>query len=216
LSYLLHYLLIAPAILFALTIHEYSHGWMAYKKGDSTALLAGRLTLNPLKHLDPLGTIMLFLFRFGWAKPVPVNPYNLKDPKRDMIWVSLAGPLSNLISGVAFGFLLRILRSFHLQFYSWFYPFYLILVFFVLYNLILFLFNLIPILPLDGGQILYHLLPSELAHSYARIAPLGPFLLVGIILFGSFSGVNLLWGWIEPIVSIISKIAAGESVFFLL
>ena len=215
-SYILHYLLIAPAILFALTIHEYSHAWMAYRKGDPTAKLAGRLTLNPLKHLDPLGTIMLFLFRFGWAKPVPVNAYNLRDPRRDMVWVSLAGPLSNLGSGILFCILLRIIRYLHLHSLPGFLPIYYIICFLVLYNLILCLFNLIPIFPLDGANVLYNLLPEDLAYEYAKIARFGPFILIALIVLGNLGKVNILWGWIGPFVNIVSKIFAGESIFLLL
>lgn len=215
-NYLIHYLLIAPAILFALTIHEYFHAWMAYRKGDPTAKLAGRLTLNPLKHLDPIGTIMLFLFRFGWAKPVPVNPYNLQDPKKDMVWVSLAAPLSNLGSGILFCIILRIVRYFHLHSIPGFYPFYLIILFLVLYNLILCLFNLIPIFPLDGANVLYHLLPEDLAYEYAKIARFGPFILIAIILLGNLGGINILWGWIGPFVDIVSKVFAGEHLSHLL
>lgn len=215
-SYLIHYLLIAPAILFALTIHEYSHAWMAYKKGDLTAKLSGRLTLNPLKHLDPIGTIMLFLFRFGWAKPVPVNPYNLKDPRRDMVWVSLAGPLSNLGSGILFCIILRVIRYYNLQSFTNFYPIYLILIFLAFYNLILCIFNLIPIFPLDGANVLYHLLPEEIAYEYGKIARFGPFILILIIVLGNFGGVSILWGWIGPFVTLVSRIFAGESLLYLL
>lgn len=93
-------LLIAPPILFALTIHEYAHAWMADRLGDHTARYAGRLSLNPLRHLDPIGTLMIFLVYIGWAKPVPVNPLYLRDPKRDMIWISLAGPGANILGGL--------------------------------------------------------------------------------------------------------------------
>ncbi len=215
-SYLIHYLLIAPAILFALTIHEYFHARVAYKKGDLTAKLAGRLTLNPLKHLDPIGTVMLFLFRFGWAKPVPVNPYNFKNPRKDMVWVSLAGPLSNLGSGVFFCIILRVIRELNLQSLSGFYPFYLIIIFLAFYNLILCIFNLIPIFPLDGANVLYHLLPEEIAYEYGKIARFGPFILILIILLGSLGGVNILWGWIGPFVALVSKVFAGESLLYLL
>jgi len=100
-------ILLAPPILLALTFHEFSHGWMAYKLGDPTAKLAGRLTMNPLVHLDPFGTLMIFLVRFGWAKPVPVNPRYFKEPKRDMLLVSVAGPGANMLLAFASGMLLR-------------------------------------------------------------------------------------------------------------
>src|SRR5210317_879571 len=90
-------LLIAPPILLALTFHEFAHAYVAHRCGDDTAQQSGRLSLNPLRHLDPLGTIMIFLVQFGWAKPVPVNPYNLRNPKKDMLWISAAGPLANIL-----------------------------------------------------------------------------------------------------------------------
>ena len=102
-------LLIAPPILLALTFHEYAHAYVANRFGDDTAKQSGRLSLNPLRHLDPLGTIMIFLVHFGWAKPVPVNPYRLKNPKKDMLWISAAGPFANMALALASGILLRLL-----------------------------------------------------------------------------------------------------------
>ncbi|MDP6179268.1 MAG: site-2 protease family protein, partial [Desulfatiglandales bacterium] len=102
-------LLIAPPILVALTFHEFAHAYVAYKYGDDTAKQNGRLTLNPLAHLDPLGTIMIFLVQFGWAKPVPVNPYRLRNPKKDMLWISAAGPLMNMFLALISGILLRLI-----------------------------------------------------------------------------------------------------------
>ncbi|MDH3827879.1 MAG: site-2 protease family protein, partial [Desulfobacterales bacterium] len=99
-------LLIAPPILLALTFHEYAHAYMAYRYGDDTARQSGRLTLNPLRHLDPLGTIMIFIVHFGWAKPVPVNPNRLRNPKKDMLWISAAGPLANMVLALASGLLI--------------------------------------------------------------------------------------------------------------
>ena len=109
---ILQFLIIAPPILFALTVHEYAHGWVALKFGDPTAKMAGRLTLNPLSHLDPIGTIMLFLIHLGWAKPVPVNPYYFRDPRRDMMWVSFAGPGANILAAFGFGLIIRFLNLF--------------------------------------------------------------------------------------------------------
>jgi membrane-associated protease RseP (regulator of RpoE activity) len=105
-------LLIAPPILLALTFHEYAHAYVAYRHGDDTAKQSGRLTLNPLRHLDPLGTIMIFLVHFGWAKPVPVNPYQLRNPKKDMLWISAAGPLANMVLALISGILIRLVFVF--------------------------------------------------------------------------------------------------------
>src|SRR5210317_1013145 len=102
-------LLLAPPILIALTFHEFAHAYAAYRHGDDTAKQLGRLSLNPIRHLDPLGTIMIFLVHFGWAKPVPVNPYRLKSPRKDMLWISAAGPLANMVLALASGLLLRFL-----------------------------------------------------------------------------------------------------------
>lgn len=213
---LLHFLLIAPAILMALTVHEFAHGWVADRRGDPTARLAGRLTFNPIKHLDPIGTIMLFLFRFGWAKPVPVSPYNLRNPKSDMVRVALAGPMSNLACGIGGSLILRGLIALGMPGISGLRPLYLILGYFVLYNLILCAFNLLPIFPLDGSQVLLRLLPRDAAYAYARTERYGVFILMGLIFLGSFTGINLLWSWIGPFTAGISKVFAGYSVFQLL
>jgi Zn-dependent protease len=154
-----------PAILLALTIHEYAHGWMALKLGDTTARDAGRLTLNPLAHLDILGAVMLLVGPFGWAKPVPVNGYNLKNPKRDLLLVSLAGPASNVIIALLFGYAMRFLpMSFpalanvpHLTNF---------VTLSIMINLGISFFNLLPIPPLDGSKILLGLLPDIMIPGY--------------------------------------------------
>ncbi|UCD84037.1 MAG: site-2 protease family protein [Deltaproteobacteria bacterium] len=181
-------ILLVPIILFALTVHEYAHGWMAERHGDDTARLAGRLTLNPIAHLDPIGTLMLFLVHFGWAKPVPVDPRRLRNPRKDMIWVSLAGPAANLMLALAFGLIIRVyLPSFgsmegilsaggiHKGLLSF-------LILGLEINLALALFNLIPIHPLDGSHILSGLLPLNQAYLYSRLEPYGMMILVGLII----------------------------------
>jgi Zn-dependent protease len=210
---LLHLFLIAPAILMALTVHEFAHGWVANRYGDPTPRLAGRLTFNPIKHLDPIGTIMLFIFRFGWAKPVPVNPYNLKNPKSDMVRVALAGPLSNLACGVLGSLILRGMIGLGVLGISGLRPGYLIVAYFVLYNLILCAFNLLPIFPLDGSQVLLRILPRDAAYQYAKTERYGIFILMGLIFLGSFTGVDILWSWIGPFTAGVSKIFAGYSIF---
>ena len=185
-----------PAVLIAITIHEYWHGKIAYKLGDPTAAEAGRLTLNPLAHLDPVGTLMLLLFRFGWAKPVPVNFNNLNHPKRDMVYVSLAGPIANILTAIIFALILRLSNFFIWQitlvqdttFFNliitllrgWL----LFLQTGVIINLALAIFNLIPVPPLDGSKILIGLLPYSQAYRYARLESYGPIILLILVLSG--------------------------------
>jgi Zn-dependent protease len=169
-----------PAILLALTIHEYAHGYIAYRLGDSTARDAGRLTLNPIAHLDVFGTIMLMFGPFGWAKPVPINGYNFSNPKRDSIWVSLAGPASNILLAIVFGYSYRILVAVT--------PGILanqnIVIFFqlcILINIGIAFFNLIPIPPLDGSHILIGLLPDRMIPSYLNKMRFMPMVFMGLL-----------------------------------
>lgn len=185
-------------VLFAITIHESSHGWAAYKMGDPTAYAMGRITLNPIAHIDPIGTILLPLILvimgappFGWAKPVPVNPMNLKDPRRDNLIISAAGPLSNF--SVAFLAFLGI-RILKILSPSLFHPYggfsglasgiFLILYYTVLINIILAVFNLIPIPPLDGSGVLMGLISDEAAAKYEQIRPFGFIILIVLIMTG--------------------------------
>ncbi|HDK27987.1 MAG TPA: site-2 protease family protein [Candidatus Atribacteria bacterium] len=185
-----------PAVLIAITLHEYWHGKIAYNLGDPTAAQAGRLTLNPLAHLDPMGTLMLLLFRFGWAKPVPVNFNNLNNPKRDMIYVSLAGPIANIFTAILFAIILRLSYYFidqitlvkNTAFLSLSFTLLKGWLFFlrtgVLLNLVLAIFNLIPIPPLDGSKILIGLLPYSQAYRYAKLESYGPIILLILVLSG--------------------------------
>jgi len=185
-------------VLFAITIHEASHGWAAYKMGDPTAYAMGRVTLNPIAHIDPVGTILLPLILvvmgappFGWAKPVPVNPMNLRDPRRDNLIISAAGPLSNF--SVAFIALLGI-KLFKIINPTFFYTYrglsgpaqgiFMILYLTVIINVILAVFNLIPIPPLDGSGILMGLISDEAAEKYEQIRPYGFFILLILIMTG--------------------------------
>ncbi len=180
---MIKYFLIVPPVLFALTIHEFAHGWMAYRLGDPTPKLAGRLTLNPLKHLDPIGTIMVFLVRIGWAKPVPVNPYNFSEPKKGMLLVSAAGPGANFASAFALGLCYRLLSNFYPPHSSFSYEtMFFMIEFTILINLILGIFNLIPIPPLDGSKILMGILPERYSISFSRLERYGPMILVAFIL----------------------------------
>ena len=204
-------LLLAPAILLALTFHEYAHGYVANKYGDDTAKRSGRLTLNPLAHLDPLGTIMIFLVHFGWAKPVPVNPYKLRNPKRDMLWISAAGPLANMVLALLSGILLRLVFAVggapHTHSIVG-----LLIVMVIMslqINLALAIFNVLPIAPLDGSKILAGLLPAKYEGKVYFLERYGPFILIGLIIFGRATGVPILGSLIWPFVGFFSKIFAG-------
>lgn len=173
-------------ILLAVTLHEVAHGWVADKLGDPTARMLGRLTLNPLKHLDPIGTIVFFVTRMiGWAKPVPVNPMKFKDPIRGMMWVALAGPATNLmlaaVSALVFRILLMtgLLYDPSLSFLTK--PLALMIEASVIINVGLAIFNIIPIPPLDGGRILAGLLPPQQAEVYSRLEPYGFLILLFLI-----------------------------------
>ncbi|MGI9536294.1 MAG: site-2 protease family protein [Desulfocapsaceae bacterium] len=184
-------IIMAPPLLLALTLHEYAHGYVAYRLGDPTARDAGRLTLNPLSHLDPIGTIAFFFIKFGWAKPVPVNPHYFKNPRKDMLWVALAGPVTNLLLAVVSALLLKAMIGtasvipYSTMLEAILVPLYNMLVASVWINLVLCIFNFLPIPPLDGGRILTGLLPEDLARTYASFERYG-FI---IILILAFSGV---------------------------
>ncbi len=197
----------APAILFGLTIHEFSHGLVAWRLGDPTARSMGRLTLNPLKHLDPVGTIGLFLFRFGWAKPVPIDPRYFRHPDRDMALSSLAGPASNLLVAAVAGLILRLLALLGVTGF-----FVQLAAYFVLFNLILCFFNLIPIPPLDGSRLVYYFLPDRLAEQYGRLERYGFLIIFGIIIIGQLTGISLIWWYMAPLIRIFSTLFAGTSV----
>ncbi|NLK01177.1 MAG: site-2 protease family protein [Clostridia bacterium] len=169
-----------PALLIALSFHEYAHARMAYAWGDPTAKNEGRLTLNPLAHLDPIGMLMLLIVRFGWARPVPINPFYFRDRRRGLFWVSLAGPGMNLLLGLAATFFWVLGRSW--GGYGTFIE--SILYYLVIYNVFLAIFNIIPLPPLDGSKILSSLLPARQLYHYQRIEPYGPFLLIFLLIFG--------------------------------
>ena len=200
-NFITELIILAPPLLFALTFHEFAHGFVAYRLGDPTARDAGRLTLNPLKHLDPLGTIAFFFIKIGWAKPVPVNPRYFQDPKQDMLWVALAGPLTNLAVAVVSAvltkgiWLLANVLPYSAAAEAILVPLNSMLIASVWINLVLCIFNFLPIPPLDGSRILMGLLPNNLALSYMKIERFG-FI---IILVLAFSGV--LSKVIVPIIS---------------
>lgn len=179
-----------PLLLISVTIHEFSHGWTAYKLGDPTAKYSGRLTLNPLAHIDPVGTILLPLmlffasqgrFVFGAAKPVPVNFNLLRNPKRDIIWVGASGPAANFILAFILSIVLKTIPL--NDFLS------LLILKLILINVILAVFNLIPIPPLDGSRIAIGLMPKDIAYKYSKLEPYGFLIVILLIYFGIFNHV---------------------------
>ena len=193
--FVVEFVVLAPPFLLALTVHELAHGYVAQKLGDPTASRAGRLTWNPLKHLDPMGVLCFFLLKIGWAKPVPVNASYFKNPRQDMLVVSLAGPGANVLLGVASAILVRIvllldwLPGFFLQ------PLLQMLAASIWINIMLAVFNFLPIPPLDGSKILMGLLPDRLAASFARLEKFGFIILLLLFYTGILSSI------IMPIIS---------------
>lgn len=194
--------LYAIPVLLAITLHEAAHGYAAKHFGDNTAYMLGRVTLNPLPHIDPIGTILMPLllyvatsgaFLFGYAKPVPVRFGNLRNPKRDMVWVALAGPGSNFVQALFWGILLYLYQgagvneAFLVEMAQGG----------VLVNVVMFVFNLFPLPPLDGGRILVGLLPYKQAMLVSRVEPWGFFIVMGLVLAGVVS--NL---WLRPLMGL--------------
>ncbi|MBD3366524.1 site-2 protease family protein [candidate division WWE3 bacterium] len=173
------FIVLTAALIFALALHEFAHAYMAYLQGDPTAKQQGRLTLNPLAHLDPIGTLLLLFAGFGWAKPVPINPYNMKDPKKGSALVSIAGPGINLALAFASAGLLRLLLSLSVPIGGFLHAF---LYFFGYYNVILAVFNALPISPLDGFKFVRGVLPENLAQQWLQLAPYGTFILIFLVL----------------------------------
>jgi len=203
----------ALPVLFAITVHEVAHGWVALKLGDRTAMMLGRLTLNPIKHIDPVGTllvpaIMLMVggFVFGWAKPVPVTWENLRNPKRDMTLVALAGPMANLLMVFLWAGVMKIGILLINTLPSLAQPMVYMAVAGVFINTILMVLNLIPLPPLDGGRIVTGLLPGPLSWKFSRIEPYG-FLILLILFFSHILG-KLMWPVISIVISLVIYFAA--------
>jgi Zn-dependent protease len=190
---LLQLIILAPPLLLALTLHEFAHGYVAFRLGDPTAQAAGRLTLNPLKHLDPLGTIAFFIVHLGWAKPVPVNPGYFKNPQKDMLWVALAGPATNFVLAIVSALMSKVVwvvaqtLPYSALGEAILVPLNHTLIASVWINLVLCIFNFLPIPPLDGSRILAGVLPPALARSYISIEKYGFILLIILALSGVLS-----------------------------
>ncbi|HBA86517.1 MAG TPA: site-2 protease family protein [Geobacter sp.] len=186
-------IMLVPALM-AITCHEVSHGYIADKFGDSTARSLGRLTLNPLKHLDLFGTLMIFIVGIGWAKPVPVNFNNLRRPKTDMIWVAAAGPITNFTLACVSAFAMRLLVAATegvpdgSMLAAIIDPTALMLAFSVYINLMLGIFNLIPVPPLDGGRVAVGLLPYRPSAALARLEPFGMIIIIALVFFTNVFG----------------------------
>lgn len=205
-------------LLTAFTIHELAHAWSADMLGDNTPRMHGRLTLNPLAHLDPMGSLLLIVAGFGWAKPVPINPYALerRTPAGTML-VSLAGPASNLLMAIAAAIPFRVgLISTQAAYYDTYVrtgaflptiP--QLLLEFIVINLVLMLFNLIPVSPLDGEKILYYFLPDNLAETFDRIRPYGPMIIMVVFIAGPYIGLDIISYIIGPPLNLLLGLLIG-------
>jgi Zn-dependent protease len=208
-------IMLVPALM-AITCHEVSHGYVADKLGDNTARSMGRLTLNPIKHLDVFGTLMVFIIGIGWAKPVPVNFNNLRNPKRDMIWVAAAGPVTNFCLAFLSAMLMRgivaatagIADASPMQ--ALIDPIVLMLAFSIYINLLLAIFNLIPVPPLDGGRVAVGLLPYRQSMAYAKIERFGMIIILALIFLPDFLHIPSIFQYvISPLLNAGIHLLAG-------
>jgi len=204
----------ALPVIFAITLHEAAHGYVAKYFGDMTAYMEGRVSLNPLRHIDPFGTVALPLILlgltklvgggiiFGWAKPVPVNFANLRHPKRDMLWVAAAGPLSNFVMALIWALLVKIGLSLPENYFAL--PLALMGAAGVFFNIIIMVLNLVPLPPLDGGRILVSLLPQRMASRVSRIEPYGFMILILLLLTGVLG--TMLWPAIGALMALVAAL----------
>ncbi len=208
---------LGAGLLIALSVHEFGHAWVASRLGDQTAREMGRVTLNPLKHLDPAGTFVFLVVGFGWGRPVPVNSAMLRGGRRSVAYVSFAGPASNFITAAVFGILMRlysvdpstgiILSNPDLSMGAWLGT---ALTYIVVYNLFLGIFNLIPLAPLDGSQIAFGIAPREIARQLLRFMPYSPTVLFGIIGIDLILNVGILRSILIPPVQFIGRALIGQ------
>ena len=192
--------------MFALAFHEFAHAWMASKCGDNTAAKMGRLTLNPMAHLDVMGSLMILFVGFGWAKPVPVDSRNLRDPRKDMMKIAAAGPLSNLLLAMLAGMAWRLLGGINFLLDT---NFPVLIFYFTQINIALAVFNLIPVSPLDGSQIFSGYLMKTNPELALKIQSYGPQVLFGLILFGYVTGFSILWLVMKPFVNFFMLLFIG-------
>ena len=192
--------------MFALSFHEFAHAWMASKCGDNTAARMGRLTLNPMAHLDVMGSLMILFVGFGWAKPVPVDSRKLRDPRKDMMKVAAAGPLSNLLLAMIAGMAWRLLGGINFLLDT---NFPVLIFYFTQINIALAVFNLIPVSPLDGSQIFSGFLMKTNPKLALQIQSYGPQVLFGLILFGYVTGFSILWLVMKPFVNFFMLLFIG-------
>ncbi len=201
-------IILLPILIFSLCFHEFSHGYIAYKLGDHTAARNGRLTLNPLAHLDPIGSLMILFVGFGWAKPVPVNPINFSNPRIDMMKVAFAGPASNLILAFTGGLIMRLVNILGLLQSEMFIQ---TLYFFIFINISLAVFNMIPVAPLDGSQIFGNMISKSNPQLAWKLQMYGPKILMGVILIGMVTQFSVLGFLMMPFVKMFMYLFTGIS-----
>ena len=201
-------IILLPILIFSLCFHEFSHGYIAYKLGDHTAARNGRLTLNPLAHLDPIGSLMILFVGFGWAKPVPVNPVNFSNPRLDMMKVAFAGPASNLILAFTGGLIMRLVNNLGLLQSEMFIQ---TLYFFIFINISLAVFNMIPVAPLDGSQIFGNMISKNNPELALKLQIYGPKILMGVILIGMVTPFSVLGFLMMPFVKMFMYLFTGIS-----
>ncbi len=220
LAFVVWVVLMLGALLACITVHEASHALVSFRLGDSTAKALGRLSLNPVRHLDPIGTVMLVLVGFGWGKPVPVNPYNVQGGRRGLALISAAGPVSNLMAASLFAL------PFRLGLMPWepslsgtslsalagaFIPMLFSLV--VYFNIVLAAFNLIPLFPLDGSKVVLGILPEKATREYAKLERFGPMILMALFALDFILNTRIISTVLGPVVDCLGRFIVGESLF---